>query len=237
MPGHPPSSSALRHTLGRLQLAELADELLALSVAGALQQRPAGQERWPQPGRRSRQQRWLLQRDQAGARALRPRNQLAASAAHRASAIRSLPWQAVRRSRKSPLHARALAQIMSAPPFPGTSASAASKSATGNSTPRSRRLTSHSQGARNEGRRNRSSALGKAFRSGGTESSNPASSSGESGTNRCAGKRTRAETWDLAGLAWRSADGCGPARGTARPTLPKNDMLTGEPSGRRRRKQ
>ena len=86
-----------------------------------------GQERWPQPGRRSRQQRWLLQRDQAGARALRPRNQLAASAAHRASAIRSLPWQAVRRSRKSPLHARALAQIMSAPPFPGTSASAASK--------------------------------------------------------------------------------------------------------------
>ena len=104
----------------------------------------------------------------------------AAGAAHRASAIRSLPWQAVRRSRKSPLHARALAQIMSAPPFPGTSASAASKSATGNSTPRSRRLTSHSQGARNEGRRNRSSALGKAFRSGGTESSNPASSSSQS---------------------------------------------------------
>ena len=82
-----------------------------------------------------------------------------------------LAWQAVRCSRKSPLHARALAQIMSAPPFPGTSASAAS--------PRSRRLTSHCQGARNEGRRNRSSALGKAFRSGGTESSNPASSSGE----------------------------------------------------------
>ena len=76
----------------------------------------------------------------------------AAGAAHQASAIRSLPWQAVRRSRKSPLHARALAQIMSAPPFPGTSASAASKSATGNSTPRSRRLTSHSQGTRNEGR-------------------------------------------------------------------------------------
>jgi hypothetical protein len=44
----------------------------------------------------------------------------------------------------------------------------------------------------------------------GTESSNPALSSGESGTNRCAGKRTRAETWDLVGLAWRSADGCGP---------------------------
>src|SRR5580692_8625464 len=46
------------------------------------------------------------------------------------------------------------------------------------------------------------------------------------------------KTWDLAGLAWRSADGCGPARGSARP-LPfrKNDMLTGEPAGRRRRKQ
>src|SRR6266853_4379371 len=94
-----------------------------------------------------------------------------------------LAWQAVRCSRKSPLHARALAQIMSAPPFPGTSAPAASKSATGNSTPRSRRLKAHSQGARNDGRRNRSSTLGKAFRSGGTESSNPASSSGESCAN------------------------------------------------------
>jgi len=72
----------------------------------------------------------------------------------------------------------------------------------------------------------------------GTEGSNPSPSGGESGRNRCAGKRTRAETWDLAGLAWRSADGCGPARGSARP-LPfrKNDMLTGEPAGRRRRKQ
>jgi len=35
-----------------------------------------------------------------------------------------------------------------------------------------------------EGRRNRSSALGKTFRSGGTVSSNPSSSSGESSTNR-----------------------------------------------------
>jgi hypothetical protein len=69
---------------------------------------------------------------------------------------------------------RGRARTTSAPPFPGTSGLAASKSAAGNSTPRSRRLTSHSQGARNdEGWRNRSSALGKAFRSGGTESSNP----------------------------------------------------------------
>jgi hypothetical protein len=38
--------------------------------------------------------------------------------------------------------------------------------------------------------------------------------------------------------ARRSADGCGPARGSARPySSEKNDMLTGEPAGRRRRKQ
>src|SRR6202035_3578666 len=39
----------------------------------------------------------LLQRDQAGARVVRPRSQPATSAARRASAIRSLPWQAARR--------------------------------------------------------------------------------------------------------------------------------------------
>ena len=92
------------------------------------------------------------------------------------------------------------ASVMSAPPFLGTSASAASKTATGNSAPRSRRLASHSQGARNEGRRNRSSALGKAFRSGGTESSNPASSSGESSAN-------------LTSLVWR---GAAPSEGDSR---------------------
>src|SRR4051794_30603743 len=40
-----------------------------------------------------------------------------------------------RRSRKSPLHARELARTMSAPPLPATSGLAASKSATGSSTP------------------------------------------------------------------------------------------------------
>jgi hypothetical protein len=104
----------------------------------------------------------------------------------------SVCWRATAKARGQ---ARALAQIMSAPPFPSTSASAASKSATGNSTPRSRRLTSHCQGARNEGRRNRSSALGKAFRSGGTESSNPASSSAESATNLVAAGGV-ARGWD-----------------------------------------
>ena len=94
-----------------------------------------GQERWPQPARRSRQQRRLLQRDQAGARVLRPRSQPARGAALRAQAIRSLPWQAVRRSRKSPLHARALAPTMSVPRLPGTSGRASSKSAMGDSTP------------------------------------------------------------------------------------------------------
>src|SRR5580700_7763612 len=76
--------------------------------------------------------------DQAGARVLRPRSQPATGAALRASAIRSLPWQAARRSKKLPLHVRGLAPTMSAPPFPGTSGRAASKSATGSSTPRSR---------------------------------------------------------------------------------------------------
>ena len=95
------------------------------------------QKRRPQP--RRRQWRGPLQRDHVGARALHPRNQLMANAACRASAIRCLPWQPARRSRKSPLHAKALARTMSAPPFPGTSGVAASKSATGSSTARSRR--------------------------------------------------------------------------------------------------
>src|SRR5690242_13082655 len=50
-----------------------------------------------------------------------------------------LAWQLARRSRKLPLHARELAQTMSAPPSLATSGLAASKSATGSSTPRRRR--------------------------------------------------------------------------------------------------
>jgi hypothetical protein len=50
-----------------------------------------------------------------------------------------LRWQPAGRSRKSPLHARALAPTMSAPRFPGTSGWAASKSAMGNFTPYSQR--------------------------------------------------------------------------------------------------
>jgi hypothetical protein len=46
---------------------------------------------------------------------------------------------AKRRSRKSPLHARGLARTMSASSLPGTSGLAASQSATGSSTPHSRR--------------------------------------------------------------------------------------------------
>jgi hypothetical protein len=52
--------------------------------------------------------------------------------------VRSLPWQSARHSGKSLLHARALAR-MSAASLAGTSGLAASKSATGGSTPRSRR--------------------------------------------------------------------------------------------------
>ena len=46
--------------------------------------------------------------------------------------------QMARRSRKSPLHARELARTMSAAPLRATSGLAASKSATGSSTPRRR---------------------------------------------------------------------------------------------------
>ena len=73
-----------------------------------------------------------------GAGAVRLQNQLAAAATRRASTIRFLPWQPARRSKKSPLHARALARTMSAPQLPGTSGPAASKSATGSSLPHSR---------------------------------------------------------------------------------------------------
>jgi hypothetical protein len=76
--------------------------------------------------------------DQVGARAPRSRNQLAASAVCRTSLTKSLAWQLARRSRKSPLHARALAPTMLALPFPGTSGPAESRSVTGSSTPRSR---------------------------------------------------------------------------------------------------
>src|SRR5262249_37135893 len=69
---------------------------------------------------------------------LLPQNPLAANAAHRASVIGFLRWQLARRSRKSPLHARALAQTMSALPFPGISELDASKSAMGSSMPRAR---------------------------------------------------------------------------------------------------
>ena len=72
----------------------------------------------------------FFRRDHAGACALRPQHQLAASAARRPSAIRCLPWQPARRSRKSPLRARGLARTMSASSLPGTSGLAASNSAT-----------------------------------------------------------------------------------------------------------
>jgi hypothetical protein len=96
------------------------------------------QETLPQPRRRPRRRRRLLRRDQ-GARALGPKNQLAASAPRPPLAIRCSLWQMARRSRKSPLHARELARTMSAPPSPATNGLAASKSATESSTRRRRR--------------------------------------------------------------------------------------------------
>jgi hypothetical protein len=61
-----------------------------------------------------------------------------AAETRRASTIGFLPWQPARRSKRSPLHARALARTMSAPRLPGTSGPAASKSAMGSSMPHSR---------------------------------------------------------------------------------------------------
>ena len=81
--------------------------------------------------------------DDAGARPRQLQKPLAASAVRRTSATRSWRWQPARRSRKSPLHARALAPTMSAPPFPAISGRAASKSAMGNSTPYSQRARSN----------------------------------------------------------------------------------------------
>jgi hypothetical protein len=72
-------------------------------------------------------------------RAVRPQNQLLAGRPRRASAIRSLPWQTARRSRKSPRHATGFAPTMSASPSPGTNEPAASKSATASSMRRNRR--------------------------------------------------------------------------------------------------
>jgi hypothetical protein len=88
--------------------------------------------------------------------ALRRQNSCAANAPHRASTIRSLPWQTARRSGKLPPRAKGLARTMSAPQLPGTSGLAASKSAMGNSTPHSR--PGRSKPLRSDPRIKRSSA-------------------------------------------------------------------------------
>src|SRR5690349_6607472 len=118
--------------LGELEAAE--------RVLARYSKKARRQERLPQPRRRPPRRRRLLHRDQ-GARALGPNNQLPASPPHPPLATRCLLWHMARRSRKSPLHARELARTMSAPPSPGTSGLAASKSATGSSTPRRRACT------------------------------------------------------------------------------------------------
>jgi hypothetical protein len=92
-----------------------------------------GQIGLPQPRCRPQRRRRPLQRDDAGPRLLRRQNQLAAGAPRRALAIR--PWQPVKRSRKSPVHARGLARTMSASSLPGTSGLAASNRATESSMP------------------------------------------------------------------------------------------------------
>ena len=66
------------------------------------------------------------------------RNQRAEIAARQASAIRSLPWQRVRRSRKSPPRARGFARTISASPLLGTNGLAESRNVMGSCTPRTR---------------------------------------------------------------------------------------------------
>ncbi len=119
--------------IGQLGELEAAERVLARYSKGT------GQEEALRAKHRQRQQRRQRRRNRVGAAALALEDRLAASAARRAWVIRSLRWQPARRSRKSPLHARALARTMSASPLPGTSGLAASKSATGSSTPCSRR--------------------------------------------------------------------------------------------------
>jgi hypothetical protein len=115
--------------LGELEAAErvLARYSKARGQGGGLQSR-----------RRQRQRRRRRRRNHVGAHAPGLQKQLASGAARRAWAIRCLPWQPARRSRKSLPRARVLARIMSASSLPGTSGRAASKSATGCSTPPNR---------------------------------------------------------------------------------------------------
>ena len=108
------------------------------SVCSRATAKPRRQEGEPQPTLRPRLRKPPLQRDDAGAGTLPLQKRPPARARHRASAIRCLPWQPAKRSRKSPLHAKALAQTTSASSLPDTNGLVASKSATGNSTPRRR---------------------------------------------------------------------------------------------------
>jgi len=70
---------------------------------------------------------------------------LAAGAPRQLSAIRSLPWRLARRSKKLPLRAKGLARTTSALSLPDTSGLAASSSATGSFTRRSRRERSNAR--------------------------------------------------------------------------------------------
>ena len=114
-----------------------------LSVCFRATPRASSQGRRPQPKCRPRRLRRLLQHDPVGAGAPRPQNPLAAGARRRPSMIGSLFWQRARRSRKSPQRARGLARTTSAPPLPGTSELAASKSAMKSSSPYGRQRRSN----------------------------------------------------------------------------------------------
>jgi hypothetical protein len=100
------SEALARVDAQREKLTDHLSELEATERVLARYSKGTPAKKQPRPRRRPRQRRGLLQRDHVDARALRSQNPLMTSAVRRPSAIRSLPWQTARRSRKSPPHAR-----------------------------------------------------------------------------------------------------------------------------------
>ena len=135
------SSVSARHWLGSMHNAKSSvassSNWRRRSVCSRVTPKAGREGGRPQLKCRPRKDKLPLHRDDGGASALQPENRLA-SVARRRWGIRSLPWQPAKHSRKSPLHAKALVQTTSASSLPDTNGLAASKSATGNSTPHSR---------------------------------------------------------------------------------------------------
>src|SRR5262249_42583149 len=107
------NSGSARHWLGSMHSARSSaassTNWRRPSVCSRATAKPPRQEGEPEPLLRPWLRQRPLQRDDADDSALQPENRLA-RVARRRWGIRSLPWQPAKRSRKSPLHAKALAQ-------------------------------------------------------------------------------------------------------------------------------